>query len=145
MYGKVIMEFLSANLTLHCCPAGLSAILILYLWGSCIAYLVIIGDSFSPLIALATGDGSVLADRRLVIATLGLLVVLPLCFPRELGALAWVSMAAVRLRPLHGTLKLLPVAHAGTAAVTGSLYTPMKHLPRLHSTVHTHAAPSRAA
>lgn len=35
--------------------AGLSAILILYLWGSCIAYLVIIGDSFSPLIALAVG------------------------------------------------------------------------------------------
>ena len=35
--------------------AGLSVILILYLWGSCIAYLVIIGDSFSPLVALATG------------------------------------------------------------------------------------------
>ena len=30
-------------------------ILILYLWGSCIAYLVIIGDSFSPLLGLATG------------------------------------------------------------------------------------------
>jgi sodium-coupled neutral amino acid transporter 7/8 len=76
----------------------LSAILILYLWGSCIAYLVIIGDSFSPLIALGAGEGSLLADRRLVIATLGMLVVLPMCFPRELGALAWVSMAAVRRR-----------------------------------------------
>ena len=40
----------------HVCGcAGLSVILILYLWGSCIAYLVIIGDSFSPLLALATG------------------------------------------------------------------------------------------
>ena len=38
-----------------CGCAGLSVILILYLWGSCIAYLVIIGDSFSPLLALATG------------------------------------------------------------------------------------------
>lgn len=76
----------------------MSAILILYLWGSCIAYLVIIGDSFSPLIALGAGEGSLLADRRLVIATLGMLVVLPMCFPRELGALAWVSMAAVRRR-----------------------------------------------
>ena len=44
------------------------------------------------------GDGSVLADRRLVIATIGLLVVLPMCFPRDLGALAWVSMAAVGLK-----------------------------------------------
>ena len=41
------------------------------------------------------GEGSVLADRRLVITTIGLLVVLPMCFPRDLGALAWVSMAAV--------------------------------------------------
>ena len=38
-----------------------------------------------------------LADRRLVIAVLGLVVILPLCFPRELGALSWVSAAAVRL------------------------------------------------
>lgn len=37
-----------------------------------------------------------LADRRLVIAVLGVAVVLPLCFPRDLGALAWVSAAAVR-------------------------------------------------
>ena len=142
-------------------------ILILYLWGSCIAYLVIIGDSFSPLLALATGTGnvqilkqpvlqlsdalyhvmsdwqplklchaasvaeiyhslnmhvseplvglnddrysaarhlcghagadSIFADRRLVITLVTLVIILPLCFPRELGALAWVSMAAVRL------------------------------------------------
>ena len=29
-----------------------------------------------------------LADRRLVIAALGVVVVLPLCFPRDLGALS---------------------------------------------------------
>ena len=43
-----------------------------------------------------TGDDSFLADRRLVITTIGLLLILPMCFPRDLGALAWVSMAAVR-------------------------------------------------
>lgn len=42
------------------------------------------------------GADSLLADRRLVIAVLGVVVVLPLCFPRDLGALAWVSAAAVR-------------------------------------------------
>jgi len=42
-----------------------------------------------------------LADRRLVIAALGVVVVLPLCFPRDLGALSWVSAAAVR--PAHGS------------------------------------------
>ena len=34
-------------------------------------------------------------------------IILPLCFPRELGALAWVSMAAVRLAPLSALLPAL--------------------------------------
>ncbi|EIE22920.1 hypothetical protein COCSUDRAFT_47742 [Coccomyxa subellipsoidea C-169] len=89
-YSGLVRKALGRKLS-----ASLSAILILYLWGSCIAYLVIIGDSFSPLIALGVGDGSFLADRRFVITTIGLLLILPMCFPRDLGALAWVSMAAV--------------------------------------------------
>lgn len=36
-----------------------------------------------------------MADRRLIIVVLGLLVVLPMCFPRDLSALEWISMAAV--------------------------------------------------
>ena len=51
---------------------------------------------------LGAGADSVLADRRLVIAVLGLVVILPLCFPRELGALSWVSAAAVRLLEVAG-------------------------------------------
>ncbi|BDA50337.1 Putative sodium-coupled neutral amino acid transporter 7 [Coccomyxa sp. Obi] len=89
-YSGLVRKALGRKLS-----ASLSAILILYLWGSCIAYLVIIGDSFSPLIALGVGDESFLADRRFVITTIGMLLILPMCFPRELGALAWVSMAAV--------------------------------------------------
>ena len=41
------------------------------------------------------GADGVLADRRLLIALIGLLVILPMCFPRNLGALAWVSVLAV--------------------------------------------------
>ena len=36
--------------------AALSLVMLLYLWGSCIAYLVIIGDSFSPLLKMAVGE-----------------------------------------------------------------------------------------
>ncbi|CAK0787069.1 hypothetical protein CVIRNUC_010285 [Coccomyxa viridis] len=89
-YSGLIRKALGRKLS-----ASLSVILILYLWGSCIAYLVIIGDSFSPLLALATGADSIFADRRLVITLVTFVIILPLCFPRELGALAWVSMAAV--------------------------------------------------
>ena len=35
------------------------------------------------------------AERRVLITGIGLLVVLPMCFPRNLGALAWVSITAV--------------------------------------------------
>ena len=45
--------------------------------------------------AIPSGADSIIADRRLVITMVTLVVILPLCFPRELGALAWVSMAAV--------------------------------------------------
>lgn len=36
-----------------------------------------------------------LADRRLIITFIGVVVILPMCFPRQLGALAWVSIGAV--------------------------------------------------
>ena len=45
---------------------------------------------------LCAGADSILADRRIIISAITLIVIMPLCFPRELGALAWVSIAAVR-------------------------------------------------
>ena len=53
------------------------------------------------------GADSIFADRRLVITIVTFVVILPLCFPRELGALAWVSMAAVRLGPMSALLPVL--------------------------------------
>ena len=57
----LVMQLLAAGCWLHVLTrtlagAGLSAILLLYLWGSCIAYLVIIGDSFSSIASLVTGE-----------------------------------------------------------------------------------------
>jgi hypothetical protein len=43
--------------------AALSIVMLLYLWGSCIAYLVIIGDSFSPLLKMALGDSHPLVKK----------------------------------------------------------------------------------
>ncbi|KAK9804447.1 hypothetical protein WJX73_002133 [Symbiochloris irregularis] len=87
-YSKLVRKALGRKLS-----ATLSGVMLLYLWGSCIAYLVIIGDCFASILGLYI-DGA-LADRRLIIAAAGLIIILPMCFPRELGALAWVSMAAV--------------------------------------------------
>ena len=42
-----------------------------------------------------------------MITLVTLVVILPLCFPRELGALAWVSMAAVRPALLSALLPAL--------------------------------------
>ncbi len=56
---------------------------------SCCAYLMILGDCFSPLLKAAAGDVW-WAERDAVIAGVGTLVVLPLCFPRSLDAISGV-------------------------------------------------------
>lgn len=88
-YGSLVRKALGKKLS-----GILSTILLIYLWGSCIAYLVIVGDTFSSLVYQQFGD-ILLADRRLLITGFGLLVILPLCFPRNLSALEWISLAAV--------------------------------------------------
>lgn len=90
-YGTLVRKALGKKLS-----AALSIVMLLYLWGSCIAYLVIIGDSFSPLLKMALGDHALwLADRRVLIVLISAVVITPLCMPRDLNALEWVSMAAV--------------------------------------------------
>ena len=62
--------------------AVLSAVLVIYQLGSCAAYLIIVGDSFVPLIEKVAPAGSLLADRRAIITFFALVVILPLCLPR---------------------------------------------------------------
>ena len=60
--------------------------LILYLFGGCIAFLIIIGDMLEPLVAL---------DRRIIISAITVCVVAPLCQLTRLSALRFSSTLAV--------------------------------------------------
>eukprot|EP00877_Chromochloris_zofingiensis_P003558 jgi/Chrzof1/13202/Cz07g24080.t1 len=89
-YGNLIRKALGKKLS-----GLLSAILVVYLWGSCVAYLIIIGDTFSSLGTLHFGAASILANRHIILVTIGLGIILPMCFARNLSALEWVSLGAV--------------------------------------------------
>lgn len=56
---------------------------------------IIVGDVFSALGRNTFGPDSLLANRRVIIAAIGLGLLLPLCFIRRLGALAALSSIAV--------------------------------------------------
>jgi hypothetical protein len=60
----------------------LSAILLFYQWGSGIAYIIIVGDTFTLLLAEHLPAGSIWTDRRFVSSVAALLMILPLCYPR---------------------------------------------------------------
>ena len=62
--------------------AVLSAVLVIYQLGSCAAYLIIVGDSFVPLIDQVAPAGSLLANRSAIVTFFALAVILPLCLPR---------------------------------------------------------------
>lgn len=64
-------------------------------WGACNAYLVIVGDVFSSLGRFVAGPESVFADRQIIIASIGVAFLLPLCFIRRIGALSALSSVAV--------------------------------------------------
>ncbi|EFN58616.1 hypothetical protein CHLNCDRAFT_50436 [Chlorella variabilis] len=61
-------------------------VMFLYPFGSCIAYLVIVGDSFQPLLLAAFG-AAWWTRRAAVITGIGCTCILPLCFPTRLAAL----------------------------------------------------------
>ena len=80
--------------------AVLSAVLVIYQFGSCAAYLIIVGDSFVPLIGKVAEPGSWLADRRVIITFFALVVILPLCLPRCAASIPlqlWAASLMLRL------------------------------------------------
>ena len=89
-YGSLVRRALGRKTA-----SALSAVMLLYLAGSCVAYLVIVGDTASSLAAQALGSDSPLARREALLPGVALLVVLPMCFARSLAALEWVSAGAV--------------------------------------------------
>ena len=99
--GRVVSDFLSINV-------------FLYLFGSLIAYNIVVGDVFPPIVAQFVGEDSFWCQRWVVISIPGLLVSLPLCAARTLGALMGAcpfsilmdeshnSAVSVCVSPLHG-------------------------------------------
>jgi amino acid permease len=80
-YGQLIRRALGRKTA-----AGLSTVLLCYLWGSCVAYLVIVADTFTNLAAQYMGPDALAAQRPFVLLVTGALVLL-MCFPRHLQAL----------------------------------------------------------
>lgn len=76
---------------------GVSAVLIIYLFGSCVAYLIIIGDSYTKVMSAiaASSDDAWWASRRFAIAVVAALAVTPLSLLREMSRLAPASAIAL--------------------------------------------------
>ncbi|MEW5297319.1 MAG: hypothetical protein WDW36_000536 [Sanguina aurantia] len=89
-YNKLVRKCLGKKLGLV-----LASIQVVYLAGSCVAYQVIIGDTFSSLGVQALGRASPWLDRQFIILLLSSLVILPVCFFRKITALSSLSSIAV--------------------------------------------------
>lgn len=68
----------------------------IFLFGSCIGYLVVIGDMMDPLVAPLLKDTAVEFDsRRCIIAAVGSVVVLPLCLLPRVSMFGFTSLLSV--------------------------------------------------
>lgn len=76
---------------------AVSATLVVYLFGSCVAYMIIIGDSYTKAVAALAGgsDGAWWASRRFAIAVVATFFVTPLSLLREMSRLAPASAVAL--------------------------------------------------
>lgn len=84
---------------------AMSLVMFAYIFGSCVAYLIIIGDVFTPLLEGALG-AAWYTQRDVVIAAVSTTLVLPLCFPRSMSAIAGRLVAAQTVAAvwLHASL-----------------------------------------
>ena len=72
--------------------AILNIVVFLYLFGSCVAYLIIIGDCIHPLVDQALPSLALPFTRNTVIAVVGTVTILPMCFARTLSSAASISV-----------------------------------------------------
>ncbi|PRW56012.1 AAAP family transporter: amino acid [Chlorella sorokiniana] len=88
-YSGLVRKMLGPQLALLMC-----AVMIAYPFGSCVAYLIITGDSFQPLLLELFG-AAWYTSRTAIITAIGCGAMLPLCFRTRLGALKAVSSMCV--------------------------------------------------
>ena len=77
---------------------GVSVVLVVYLFGSCIAYLIIIGDSYEKVVGAISNNATATAwwaNRRFAIAIAAAFLVTPLSLLREMNRLAPASVVAL--------------------------------------------------
>ncbi|KAI8469768.1 MAG: transmembrane amino acid transporter protein-domain-containing protein [Monoraphidium minutum] len=88
-YGTLIRRALGRKT-----GAVLSGVMVVYLWGSSVAYLVVVADTFTSLSTMLLGPAAWTSGRVPLLAAVGVLL-LPLCFQKNLSAMEYVSGAAV--------------------------------------------------
>lgn len=85
-YGEMVHRTLGPAAS-----ATLSLVIFLYLFGSGVAYLVVLGDCLNPL--LVHFFGTVWwSSREVAIALVGCTSILPLCFPDNIGSASGISI-----------------------------------------------------
>ncbi|GIM01936.1 hypothetical protein Vretimale_6647 [Volvox reticuliferus] len=95
--------------------ALLSAVLVVAMFGACVAYLIILADNLTSL-AAAAGLPLWLSNRHNVVAVLGVGVLLPMCIPRYVPMHSWVTPKS-GLYAILRTLSVLPWCGIGEVAI----------------------------
>lgn len=88
-YSSVVRSMLGKRASFF-----LAFVLLIYLFGSCVAYLIIFGDCLHPIVLGALGEHW-FTRRNVVLPVLSSLTMFPLCLPRTLDSIVGVSAVAL--------------------------------------------------
>lgn len=61
-------------------------------WPLQVAYLILVGNTFTRVAAAAFGDESIFADRHVIVLTVSVIFILPLSLARNISSLSHFSM-----------------------------------------------------
>jgi len=75
----------------------LSSSLVVYLYGSLVAYLILLGDVSTSLVTPIAGEGSIWSERWIGICVPAFVLCLPLCLTRSLGAISGMKWCLLGL------------------------------------------------
>ena len=107
----------------------LTAVIVVYLFGSCVSYLIIVRDSYNTLAGLYLPRGSLACNQNVMVPIVSSLLVLPLSLNRSMASLSKVSIIC----PLSGIFLAVVVVWKSVAGLEGRDW----HLPEGHVLVET--------